>query len=37
MSNDEIKKFIDNSKLYTEVNFEQNKKVKEGILDFIQG
>ena len=37
MSNDEIKKFIDHSKLYTEVDFEQNKKVEEGVLDFIKG
>ena len=37
MSNDEIKKFIDHSKLYTEVDFDQNKKVEEGVLDFIKG
>ena len=37
MSNDEIKKFIDHSKLYAEVDFEENKKVEEGVLDFITG
>ena len=37
MSNDEIKNFIDHSKLYAEVDFEHNQKVEEGVFDFIKG
>ena len=37
MSNDDIKKYIDLSKLYTEVDLEKNQKVEEGVLDFIKG
>ena len=36
MSNDEIKKFINHSKLYTEVDLEENKKVEEGFVDWVK-
>ena len=36
MSNDEIKKFINHSKLYTEVDLEENKKVEEGFIDWVK-
>lgn len=34
MNNDDIKKYIDLSKLYTEVDLEKNQKVEEGIVDW---
>jgi len=36
MNNDDVKKFINISNLYTEVDLEKNKKVDEGILDWIE-
>jgi len=36
MSNDDIKKYIDLSKLYTEVNLEKNQKVEEGFIDWVK-
>ena len=36
MNNDDIKKYIDLSKLYTEVDLEKNEKVDEGILDWLE-
>ena len=36
MSNNEIKKFIDHSKLYAEVDLEKNQKVEEGLVDFLK-
>ena len=36
MSNNDIKKYIDLSKLYSEVDFEQNTKVEEGFVDWVK-
>ena len=36
MNNDDVKKYIDISKLYTEVQLDENKKVDEGILDWLE-
>ena len=36
MNNDDVKKYIDISKLYTEVELDENKKVDEGILDWLE-
>ena len=36
MNNDDIKKYVDLSKLYTEVDLEKNEKVDEGILDWLE-
>jgi peptidoglycan hydrolase-like protein with peptidoglycan-binding domain len=36
MNNDDIKKFINISNLYSEVDLEKNKKVDEGILDWLE-
>jgi peptidoglycan hydrolase-like protein with peptidoglycan-binding domain len=36
MNNDDIKKYIDLSKLYTKVDLEKNEKVDEGILDWLE-
>jgi len=36
MNNDDIKKFIDHSKLYTEVDLEKNQKVEEGFVDWVK-
>ena len=36
MNNDDIKKYIDHSKLYTEVDLEKNQKVEEGIFDWFK-
>ena len=36
MNNDDVKKFINISNLYSEVDLEENKKVDEGILDWLE-
>ena len=36
MNNDDVKKYIDLSKLYTEVQLDESNKVDEGILDWLE-